>query len=207
MGSDQPETLAVTTENLANNDHKRPLFLDHPRPDLVDSLERSRLQSPSRERPRSCNLAKREMEPTGIPHRGNSHHEWIRVMFELWASTTHFGVFNMQQCFEGLKAFRGKDGKIRIFRPNENALRLAHSARMICLPPVSEELFLEAVHLAYVPSSVLMKGLRRMQSLCRLMDLVRVCIFVRCCSELEPNWDLHPRRNLLLLSLSHLVFS
>lgn len=53
-----------------------------------------------------------------------------------------------QQCFEGLKAFRGKDGKIRIFRPNENAIRLAHSARMISVPPVPEELFLEAVHMA-----------------------------------------------------------
>jgi branched-chain amino acid aminotransferase len=49
-----------------------------------------------------------------------------------------------------LKAFRGKDGKIRIFRPNENAIRLAHSAEMISAPPVPEELFLEAVHLAYI---------------------------------------------------------
>ena len=48
-----------------------------------------------------------------------------------------------------MKAFRGKDGQIRIFRPNENALRLAHSARMISAPPVPEDLFLEAVHLAY----------------------------------------------------------
>jgi len=49
-----------------------------------------------------------------------------------------------------LKAFRGKDGKIRIFRPNENAIRLAHSAGMVSMPPVPEELFLEAVHMAYV---------------------------------------------------------
>jgi branched-chain amino acid aminotransferase len=54
-----------------------------------------------------------------------------------------------QQCFEGLKAFRAKDGKIRIFRPDENAFRLAHSAKMVSMPPVPEELFLEAVHLAY----------------------------------------------------------
>ena len=56
----------------------------------------------------------------------------------------------IQQCFEGLKAFRSKDGKIRIFRPTENAMRLANSARMISIPPVPEELFLEAVHLAYL---------------------------------------------------------
>jgi branched-chain amino acid aminotransferase len=48
-----------------------------------------------------------------------------------------------------LKAFRGKDGKIRIFRPDENALRMAHSAQMISIPVVPEELFLEAVELAY----------------------------------------------------------
>ena len=60
-----------------------------------------------------------------------------------------FGGANGQQCFEGLKAFRGKDGNVRIFRPNENALRLAHSARVVSMPPVPEELFLEAVHLAY----------------------------------------------------------
>jgi len=61
-----------------------------------------------------------------------------------------FGGANGEQCFEGLKAFRGKDEKIRIFRPNENALRLAHSATMVSMPPVPEGLFLEAVHLAYL---------------------------------------------------------
>ena len=38
------------------------------------------------------------------------------------SSTTclHYG----QEAFEGLKAYRGKDGKIRIFRPEANAERL-----------------------------------------------------------------------------------
>ncbi|KAH8929194.1 branched-chain amino acid aminotransferase [Atractiella rhizophila] len=52
-----------------------------------------------------------------------------------------------QTCFEGLKAFRRKDGSIKLFRPQENAKRLATSAEAICLPPVSEELFLKACHL------------------------------------------------------------
>ena len=37
-----------------------------------------------------------------------------------FAGCLHYAI----ECFEGLKAFRGKDGKVRIFRPEENAKRL-----------------------------------------------------------------------------------
>lgn len=53
-----------------------------------------------------------------------------------------------QQCFEGLKAFRCKDGHIRIFRPDENAKRMRHSADMAAMPGVPDELFLDAVKMA-----------------------------------------------------------
>ena len=54
------------------------------------------------------------------------------------ASTcVHYG----QEAFEGLKAFRGKDGKIRVFRMDENAKRLNRSADGIMMAPVPEELF------------------------------------------------------------------
>ncbi|KAB8336679.1 hypothetical protein FH972_020990 [Carpinus fangiana] len=54
-----------------------------------------------------------------------------------------------QQAFEGLKAFRDPtDQKISIFRPRMNAKRLQHSAEYVAMPPVPEELFLEAVHAA-----------------------------------------------------------
>ncbi|KAF3099806.1 hypothetical protein TWF103_008612 [Orbilia oligospora] len=62
-----------------------------------------------------------------------------------------------QQCYEGLKAFRQKDGQIRIFRPEQNALRMQHSASFICLPEPPVDHFLKCVHLAvannaaYVP--------------------------------------------------------
>ncbi|KAK6509111.1 hypothetical protein TWF481_003874 [Arthrobotrys musiformis] len=62
-----------------------------------------------------------------------------------------------QQCYEGLKAFRQKDGQIRIFRPDQNALRMQHSASYICLPEPPVDHFLKCVHLAvaknaaYVP--------------------------------------------------------
>lgn len=57
------------------------------------------------------------------------------------ATALHYG----QEIFEGLKAFRGKDGKIRIFRLEENARRIAESARGLLMAPVTEELFKEMV--------------------------------------------------------------
>ena len=46
-------------------------------------------------------------------------------------------------CFEGLKAFRGADGVVRLFRPDENAKRLRRSAEFLDMPAPSEELFIE----------------------------------------------------------------
>jgi len=57
------------------------------------------------------------------------------------ASGLHYG----QEIFEGLKAFRGKDGKIRIFRLEENARRIADSARGLMMAPIPEDLFREMV--------------------------------------------------------------
>ena len=53
-----------------------------------------------------------------------------------------------QEAFEGLKAFRGIDGKIRMFRWRENAKRMAKSAEGLFMAPVPEELFGKAIHLA-----------------------------------------------------------
>lgn len=57
------------------------------------------------------------------------------------ATCLHYG----QEVFEGLKAFRGADGKIRIFRLEENAKRIRQSAEGIKMEPVPEELFTEMV--------------------------------------------------------------
>ncbi|KAJ6127942.1 Aminotransferase class IV [Penicillium samsonianum] len=44
-------------------------------------------------------------------------------------------------CFEGLKAYSGDDGKLRLFRPDRNGAGLQMSAERISLPPApSEEL-------------------------------------------------------------------
>lgn len=55
------------------------------------------------------------------------------------ATALHYG----QEIFEGLKAFRGADGKIRIFRMRENAKRLQESARGLLMEPVPTEIFEE----------------------------------------------------------------
>jgi branched-chain amino acid aminotransferase len=57
------------------------------------------------------------------------------------ASCLHYG----QEAFEGLKAFRCKDGKVRVFRPQANAERMFNTARRTCMAQVPPELFVEAV--------------------------------------------------------------
>ncbi len=57
------------------------------------------------------------------------------------ATSLHYG----QECFEGLKAFRGKDGKVRIFRLEENAKRIVESAKGLLMAPIPIELFKEMV--------------------------------------------------------------
>ena len=50
-----------------------------------------------------------------------------------------------QACFEGLKAYETKDGKIVCFRPDLNAERMAQSAKRLVMPPFPEDKFIEAV--------------------------------------------------------------
>ncbi len=68
-----------------------------------------------------------------------SESEYINI--HIAATCLHYG----QEIFEGLKAFRGKDGKIRIFRPEANAQRLINSANGIKMAPMPQELFVEMV--------------------------------------------------------------
>lgn len=50
-----------------------------------------------------------------------------------------------QEVFEGLKAYKTKDGRVVTFRPDMNVKRMIDSAKRLEMPPVSEEMFLEAV--------------------------------------------------------------
>ncbi|MFW5644457.1 MAG: branched-chain amino acid aminotransferase [Bacteroidota bacterium] len=63
------------------------------------------------------------------------------VNIHISATCLHYG----QESFEGMKAYKGKDGKIRIFRWRDNAARMKASAQGIKLAEVPEELFHEAV--------------------------------------------------------------
>ncbi|GJL82192.1 MAG: putative branched-chain-amino-acid aminotransferase [marine bacterium B5-7] len=53
----------------------------------------------------------------------------------------HYG----QAVFEGLKAFRGEDGMIRVFRPDRNFSRLERSCQRLCIPTFDRETFLDAI--------------------------------------------------------------
>ena len=68
--------------------------------------------------------------------------EYVKI--HIGATALHYG----QACFEGLKAFHCLDGSVRIFRPKENAARIANSCNRVCMPPLPEKLFLEAVQMA-----------------------------------------------------------
>lgn len=57
------------------------------------------------------------------------------------ATCLHYG----QEAFEGLKAYRCPDGKVCVFRAEENAARLQNTARGIVMPEVPTELFVDMV--------------------------------------------------------------
>lgn len=57
------------------------------------------------------------------------------------AAALHYG----QQVFEGLKAYRRPDGGVNLFRPDQNAARMARSADRLLMPAYPTDLFVEAV--------------------------------------------------------------
>ena len=57
------------------------------------------------------------------------------------ATCLHYG----QEAFEGLKAYRCPDGKVRVFRVEDNAARLQSTCRGIMMPELPTELFVEMV--------------------------------------------------------------
>jgi branched-chain amino acid aminotransferase len=68
----------------------------------------------------------------------------------------HYG----QGLFEGLKAFRGTDGKIRLFRPDKHVARINRTAEKLCIPALDPDLVLKSwttlvdVDRDWVPSAV-----------------------------------------------------
>jgi branched-chain amino acid aminotransferase len=80
-----------------------------------------------------------------------SSSEYVNI--HIAATCLHYG----QEAFEGMKAFMGKDGKIRIFRWKDNAKRMRDSADGVMMAAVPEEIFEKAImtalkmNIKYVP--------------------------------------------------------
>ncbi|RCL02431.1 MAG: branched-chain amino acid aminotransferase [Candidatus Tokpelaia sp. JSC161] len=67
----------------------------------------------------------------------------IRQPFQLDPASAVFHY--AQEIFEGLKAYRGKNKCILLFRPEENASRFAHSAMRMAMPIIPKTLFIQAI--------------------------------------------------------------
>lgn len=63
------------------------------------------------------------------------------LSLEPTAMCLHYG----QEIFEGLKAYRGKDNQIFLFRPDQNIKRMNISAERLCMPQVDPNVFMEAM--------------------------------------------------------------
>jgi branched-chain amino acid aminotransferase len=55
------------------------------------------------------------------------------------------GVNYGQACFEGMKAYKDKDGQVFLFRPEKNFERINKSAKRLAMPEVTEEMFLDGL--------------------------------------------------------------
>ncbi len=64
------------------------------------------------------------------------------IMLDPSAMVFHYG----QEMFEGLKAYKAEDGKILLFRPDENAKRANNTNERLCIPTIPEEDYLQAIH-------------------------------------------------------------
>lgn len=75
--------------------------------------------------------------------------EWITPAImpfgDLQMSPATLVLHYSQTIFEGLKAYKGDDGRVAIFRPQANIARMNRSAKRMCMPNIPEDLFMEAL--------------------------------------------------------------
>lgn len=77
-----------------------------------------------------------------------------------------------QQVFEGLKAYKTKDGRTVTFRPDQNAKRLMDSAKRLEMPPVPEDMFMELSTKSSVPTRIIFLPLKAaVLSICARISL------------------------------------
>ena len=53
----------------------------------------------------------------------------------------HYGI----ECFEGMKAYKDKEGRIRLFRPGMNMSRLLKSCQRLALPSFDKQQLLQCI--------------------------------------------------------------
>ncbi|KAJ3194145.1 hypothetical protein HK101_003392 [Irineochytrium annulatum] len=68
-------------------------------------------------------------------------HPYEKICLDPSATVFHYAI----ECFEGLKAYKDKNGKIRMFRPDMNMARLANSCKRLTLPAFNKEEFLACI--------------------------------------------------------------
>lgn len=104
------------------------------------------------------------------------------------ATIFHYG----QTVFEGLKAYLSKNEEVFLFRPEENIKRLNRSCERLCMPPVDEEIALEA--------------LKKLVAIDRdwIPDVEGMSLYIRpFIISTEPNLDVSPSKSykfLIILS-------
>lgn len=99
------------------------------------------------------------------------------------ATCLHYG----QEAFEGLKAYRCPDGKVRVFRAEENAARLQNTARGIVMPEVPTELFVDMVRRWYAS----------IKSTSHLMRVEQRSICARYYLVLQQAWAFVQQQNIV----------
>ena len=73
------------------------------------------------------------LDPRVIPYQP--------LMLDPSAMVFHYG----QEMFEGLKAYKAKDGRTLLFRPDKNVERANRSNQRLCMPEIPEDMFLEGL--------------------------------------------------------------
>ena len=77
---------------------------------------------------------------------GKGWHDPRIVPFENISLSPASMVFHYgQEMFEGLKAYKGADGEVYLFRPDMNAKRTNNTNKRLCIPTLPEEDFVQAV--------------------------------------------------------------
>ncbi|MBN2268715.1 MAG: branched-chain amino acid aminotransferase [Acholeplasmataceae bacterium] len=98
-----------------------------------------------RERPKGFKYVKTSFNYISYYKDGAWDEGVLRKEDTLTISATSTSIHYGQQCFEGLKAYRRKDGQIQLFRIEDNANRFKLSCERLAMPIISTEKFIDAV--------------------------------------------------------------